>query len=105
MSSDDIPKLLNESSESSDEENWEELEEAEAEEVTRCLFSEKSFTSLDEAIIYLKASHNFDLAEMKTKYSMDFYSYIKVTPPPAYVLAQIRLNIVLDDQLHQAEEY
>lgn len=74
----DMPKLLQEdcSSDSSDEEKWEESEE-EAE-VTKCLFSDKVFPSLDDAIRHLKTSYNFDLAEMKLKYSMDFYSYMKV---------------------------
>lgn len=74
----DIPKLVQEdcSSDSSDEEKWEEIEE-EAEE-TKCLFSDKVFSSLDDAIRHLRTSYNFDLAEMKVKYSMDFYSYIKV---------------------------
>lgn len=73
----DIPKLVPQdfSSDSSDEEKWEEIDEVEE---TRCLFSDEVFTSLDEALIHLKRKYNFDLAEMKLKYSMDFYSYIKV---------------------------
>lgn len=65
------------SDDSSDEEKWEEIDE-EAEE-TRCLFSGKFFTSVDDALEYLKSHYKFDLAELKQKYSMDFYSYIKVT--------------------------
>lgn len=64
-------------SDSSDEERWEEIDE-EAEE-TRCLFSDKVFPSLDDAMSHLKNSYSFDLSEMKQKFSMDFYSYIKVS--------------------------
>lgn len=73
----DIPKLIDENSGSSDEENWEEIDET-AEEV-KCLFSDKVFKTIDEAIDHLKSSYNFDLSEMKEKYSMDFYSYVKVS--------------------------
>lgn len=63
-------------SDSSDEEKW--LEEDDEVEETRGLFDDKTFPSLEEAIADLKTNFNFDLAEMKQKHSMDFYSYIKV---------------------------
>lgn len=61
----------------SNEENWEEENDEEAEE-TRCLFSDKKFPNIDDAIKHLKISYNFDLGEMKQKHHMDFYDYIKV---------------------------
>lgn len=48
------------------------------EEQTKCLFSDKVFASLEDAIDNMKSKFNFDLAEMKKKHSMDFYSYMKV---------------------------
>lgn len=76
----DLPKLVREDcsdSDSSDEEKW--LEEDDEVEETRGLFDDKTFPSLEEAIADLKKNFNFDLAEMKQKHSMDFYSYIKVS--------------------------
>lgn len=74
----DIPKLIDEncSDDSSDEEKWDEVDEEDEE--TKCLFSDKVFPTLDDAISHLKSSYNFDLTEMKQKHSMDFYSYMKV---------------------------
>lgn len=42
------------------------------------MFSDKVFASLEDAIDNMKSKFNFDLAEMKKKHSMDFYSYMKV---------------------------
>lgn len=77
--SQDIPKLIDEdcASDSSDEEKWDEIEEDA--EVTKCLFSDKEFPSIEEAISHLKTAYKFDLAELKAKHSMDFYSYMKVS--------------------------
>jgi hypothetical protein len=78
----DLPKLVgeNECSDSdSDEEKWEEVEEVEDVEETRCLFSDKVFPSIEEALNFLKKTYNFDLSELKQKYSMDSYNYIKVS--------------------------
>ncbi|CRK92142.1 CLUMA_CG005725, isoform A [Clunio marinus] len=75
----DIPKLIDENCEtdSSDEDQWEE-EIDESVEITKCLFSDKTFPNLNDAIEHLKNIYNFDLSEMKRKYSMDIYSYIKM---------------------------
>ena len=75
----DLPRLVAEdcSSDSSDEEKWQEDDE-EVEE-TRCLFSDKTFASLEDAIEHLKSFYKFDFAEVKQRHSMDFYSYIKVS--------------------------
>lgn len=75
----DIPKLVDEncSDDDSDEELWQEESDEDAER-TQCLFSDKEFPALDDAISYLKITYNFDLAELKLKHQMDFYSYMKV---------------------------
>ena len=86
----DIPKLIAEdcsASDSSDEEKWEEIDE-EVEEI-KCLFSDKVFSSIEDALKHLKSNYDFDLAEMKQKYSMDFYSYIKVRPLEELPLANL----------------
>jgi len=76
----EIPKLVHEigncSDSDSDEENWEEEVE---EQETKCLFSDEVFPSIDSAVEHLKTAYKFDLAELKAKHSMDFYSYIKVS--------------------------
>lgn len=75
----DLPKLVDEncSDDDSDEELWQE-ENEEEDEKTKCLFSDKVFASLDDAISHLKSAYKFDLAELKIKHQMDFYSYMKV---------------------------
>lgn len=64
-------------SDDSDEEKWEEVKD-EDEEVTACLFCELKFSSIEKAIPHLDQVHQFNLRSLKEKYSMDFYSYIKV---------------------------
>lgn len=95
MSTEDIPKLLEESSDSSDEEKWEEVEEAEEAEETRCLFSERTFATLHEALNFARTAFNFDLAEIKAKHAMDFYSYIKVINPVRCLLILNDFTIIL----------
>ena len=70
--------MINEadSDNSSDEEKWEEI--VENEEVTICLFCSSQFSSIEKAIPHMEQVHQFDLRSLKAKYSMDFYSYIKV---------------------------
>lgn len=76
MSDEDIPKLVQENcSDGEDSDEW--LEDAEEEE-TIDLFSSKSFKSIENAIEFLKSEYSFDLSEIKAKYSMDQYSFIKV---------------------------
>lgn len=76
----DLPDLINEavdeSSDSSEEENW--LEEELNEEKTTCLFCKEEYPAIETAIDHLETVHKFNLAEFKSSYSMDSYSYIQV---------------------------
>lgn len=65
-----------ENSDNSDEEGWEETEDQT--EPTKCLFCEVTENSIEDSIQHLKDSHNFSLAELKEKFQMDQYSFIKV---------------------------
>ena len=74
----EIPSLtdckINDSDE--DEDAWEEMEEQK--EVTKCLFCENNEESVELAIDHLKSKHKFDLSQMKTKFAMDQYSFLKM---------------------------
>jgi hypothetical protein len=75
----DVPELINEQNSDdsdSDEEKWAEINEEQ--EITACLFCASQFSSIENAIEHLKSAHQFDLAAQKSKFSMDFYSYIQV---------------------------
>ena len=78
----DLPELINDEnadiSDDSDEEKWEEIRDDKDEEETTCLFCDLKFSSIEKAIPHLDQVHHFDLKELKGKYLMDFYSYIKV---------------------------
>lgn len=58
-----------------EDEDWQEMEE---DEQTNCLFCTLTFSSVENAMEHLKSLHNIDLAVLKGKFNMDFYSYIKV---------------------------
>ena len=74
----DLPKLVgeNDSENDSDEELWIEIDEEAM--PTISLFDAKEYVSIEEAIADMKKRFNFDLAEMKQKHSMDFYSFMKM---------------------------
>jgi hypothetical protein len=75
----DIPELLNDENNDdsdSDDDKWHEINEEE--EITDCLFCPSQFSVIEKAIEHLKSDHQFDLIELKSKYSMDSYSFIKV---------------------------
>ncbi|KAG5675485.1 hypothetical protein PVAND_005385 [Polypedilum vanderplanki] len=84
MSSDDedIPELINEEnnndSDSDDEEKWIEINEDNDSVNIRCLFCSSEFPSIENSFEHLQNVHQFNLVEYKTKFSMDFYSYIKM---------------------------
>ena len=67
-------------SDDSDEEKWQEIKDDRDEEVpTTCLFCDSQFPSIEKAVPHLDQVHQFDLRSLKAKYSMDFYSYIRVS--------------------------
>jgi len=81
----DIPKLCDGDticSDSDDDDKWEEIKDDdnidEDNEPTNCLFCNEIFPKIDLAIEHLKLEHHFDLAEIKAKFNMDEYSYIKL---------------------------
>lgn len=47
-------------------------------EQTVCLFCSLQFHTIAVALDHCRAEHNFDLLELKTKYNMDCYSFIKM---------------------------
>lgn len=47
-------------------------------EQTTCLFCPLQFLTIAVALDHCRTEHNFDLLELKNKYNMDCYSYIKL---------------------------
>lgn len=47
-------------------------------EQTTCLFCPSQFLTIAVALDHCRTEHNFDLLELKTKFHMDCYSYIKM---------------------------
>lgn len=61
---------------SSDDEAWQEEDENGA--AVRCLFCLNDLKSVEIAIKHVNDEHNVDFVEMKRKFDMDQYSFIKV---------------------------
>lgn len=59
-----------------DSDGWDEMEVAG--EQTTCLFCPSQFLTIAVALDHCRTEHNFDLLELKTKFRMDCYSYIKM---------------------------
>ncbi|EFA02398.1 protein arginine N-methyltransferase 1 [Tribolium castaneum] len=59
-----------------DSDEWDEMEVTG--EQTTCLFCPLQFLTIAVALDHCRAEHNFDLLELKNKYNMDCYSYIKM---------------------------
>ncbi|KAK6637176.1 hypothetical protein RUM44_007590 [Polyplax serrata] len=57
------------------EETWEEME-AEYDSYLTCLFCNQNFKTMAVALEHCKVDHNFNLSNLKSKFSMDCYSYI-----------------------------
>lgn len=62
----------------SDGDDWSEEADDDAE-PTKCLFCEEVSPSVESAIKHLQVKHRVDLLELKRKFLMDCYSYIKVS--------------------------
>ncbi|GLH05504.1 Histone-arginine methyltransferase CARMER [Gryllus bimaculatus] len=79
----DIPDLCpNECDIGEDEDDdesldWNEVETAD-EQISTCLFCEKTFLKIQEAIEHCKKEHAFDLVILKNRFDMDCYSFIKL---------------------------
>ncbi|KAK9872088.1 hypothetical protein WA026_016133 [Henosepilachna vigintioctopunctata] len=63
-------------SENEDSDEWDEMETTG--EQTLCLFCPLQFLTIAVALDHCRTEHNFDLLELKTKFQMDCYSYIKM---------------------------
>uniref|UniRef100_U5EY54 type I protein arginine methyltransferase n=1 Tax=Corethrella appendiculata TaxID=1370023 RepID=U5EY54_9DIPT len=61
-----------------DDEDWEEMLNDDDSFDTKCLFCEKIFSQITLAIDHLKIAHDFDLPEIKLKFNLDDYFYIKM---------------------------
>ncbi|RZC40309.1 protein arginine N-methyltransferase 1 [Asbolus verrucosus] len=59
-----------------DSDDWDEMEVTG--EQTTCLFCPLQFLTIAVALDHCRTEHNFDLLELKNKYNMDCYSYIKM---------------------------
>lgn len=60
-----------------DSDGWDEMEITGGEQTT-CLFCPLQFLTIAVALDHCRVEHNFDLLELKTKYNMDCYSFIKM---------------------------
>lgn len=59
-----------------DSDEWDEMDQSG--EQTTCLFCSSQFLTIAVALEHCRVEHNFDLLELKNKYNMDCYSYIKL---------------------------
>ncbi|KAF5274298.1 hypothetical protein FQR65_LT04416 [Abscondita terminalis] len=67
---------LCEGDENDDSDGWDEMEVSA--EQTTCLFCSSHFLTIAVALDHCRTEHQFDLLELKTKYNMDCYSFIKM---------------------------
>lgn len=77
----DMPELCTEEDDAAidsdeDEEKWIEIKEDEDNII--CLFCDNSSNNFDKALEHLTTKHNINLSNMKQKFEMDEYSFIKV---------------------------
>jgi len=62
-----------------DSEGWEDLEEDTEEVAIQCLLCDQKFAKVQTMVKdHCKASHNFDLLEVRQKLDLDFYATIKL---------------------------
>lgn len=71
----DIPNLSDDD-QGSESDGWDEIETNK--EQTTCLFCPLQFRTIAVALDHCRTEHNFDLLELKTKFNMDCYSFIKM---------------------------
>ncbi|KAK5643429.1 hypothetical protein RI129_007274 [Pyrocoelia pectoralis] len=71
----DTPTLC-EGDDNEDSDGWDEMEVSG--EQTTCLFCSSQFHTIAVALDHCRSEHQFDLLELKTKYNMDCYSFIKM---------------------------
>lgn len=71
----DTPTLC-EGDNDDDSDGWDEMEISG--EQTTCLFCPSQFHTIAVALDHCRSEHKFDLLELKTRYNMDCYSFIKM---------------------------
>ncbi|KAF5302348.1 hypothetical protein FQA39_LY10387 [Lamprigera yunnana] len=71
----DTPTLC-EGDDNEDSDGWDEMEVSG--EQTTCLFCSSQFLTIAVALDHCRTEHQFDLLELKIKYNMDCYSFIKM---------------------------
>lgn len=72
-----MPNLSEDEDDAADEsDGWDEMETNG--EQTTCLFCSSQFRTIAVALDHCRTEHNFDLLELKLKYNMDCYSFIKM---------------------------
>ncbi|XP_038222325.1 protein arginine N-methyltransferase 1 [Zerene cesonia] len=71
----DVPDLSSDEEHFEDDE-WQEMETNNAS--VTCLFCTHALPSIDEAVTHCETEHGFKLSELKVKFNMDCYSYIKL---------------------------
>ncbi|GLV37199.1 Arginine methyltransferase 3 [Carabus blaptoides fortunei] len=72
----DVPNLSEDEDAGDESDGWDEMETNG--EQTTCLFCTSQFRTIAVALDHCRSEHNFDLLELKTKYNMDCYSFIKM---------------------------
>ncbi|CAK1544238.1 unnamed protein product [Leptosia nina] len=71
----DVPDLSSDEEQFEDDE-WQEMEASNT--AVACLFCTNTLPSIDEAVSHCDSVHGFKLSELKIKFNMDCYSYIKL---------------------------
>lgn len=71
----DVPNLSDEDA-GDESDGWDEMETNG--EQTTCLFCSSQFRTIAVALDHCRTEHSFDLLELKIKYNMDCYSFIKM---------------------------
>lgn len=72
----DIPNLSEDEDAADESDGWDEMETNG--EQTTCLFRALQFRTIAVALDHCRSEHNFDLLDLKMKYNMDCYSFIKM---------------------------
>ncbi|XP_068744744.1 protein arginine N-methyltransferase 3-like isoform X2 [Montipora capricornis] len=85
----DEREIMNEESESENEDDWEEKDKEELDIPTVCLFCEECFKNAEKVLKHCTSTHGVDIVKLTRMYSLDFYGCIKLInfirkmkPPP-----------------------
>ncbi|XP_047515236.1 protein arginine N-methyltransferase 3 [Pieris napi] len=98
----DVPDLSSDE-EHYEEDEWQEMETANT--AVSCLFCTSSLPSIEEAVSHCEAVHGFKLGELKVKFNMDCYSYIKLINYITTHKAEPQVIMASDKALWDNERY